>query len=421
MSTDDNSPNEGNDVEAIYRSYPEIVWRQFKNYPFSYAALYGLGILVVLAMIAPIIAMNVPFYLYVPEGVGPAKIQGVSFPWFWALFDINFFENNVDIFFNLLLFSLPLNLLIWFGIRPTDLLDGDAKAQKEYKQFRMRFILGSILLQVAAIVAMFWADFQQPYVDYVKLADKEGVQAIFPFFEYSYRDVNLMTTSLEPSWEHWLGTDRQGRDVLTRILYGTRISLTIGVVAMTIATTIGMFIGALGGYFGGWVDMICLRLIEVFLVFPAFYLILTLRGFIEEPSVFYVMGIIGIVYWTGIARLVRGEFLRLRNEDFVQAAQALGLPEPRIIFRHVMPNALGPVLVSVTFGIAGAILFEAVISFLGVGDPTAPSWGQILKGGDDTGRLVLMIGPGVALFITITILNLIGEGIRDAMDPKLRN
>jgi len=421
MSSQDHTPQEGNDVEATYRSYPEIVWRQFKAYPFSYAALYGLGVLTLIALLAPVIAMNVPFYIHVPSGVGPTQLQGTSYPWFAALFDINFFENNVDIFFNFLLFSLPVNVLIWFLIRPTDLLeDDDSKAKKRYKTFRMRFIAGSFVAQTVAVLAMFMVEFQQPYVDYVELAQKDGVDAIFPFFEYSYRDVDLMASSQAPSWAHWLGTDGQGRDVLTRILYGTRISLTIGIVAMSIATVIGLLVGAVGGYFGGWVDQICLRLIEVFLVFPALYLILTLRGFIEEPSIFYVMAIIGIVYWTGIARLVRGEFLRLREEDFVQAAQALGLPEWRVIVRHVMPNALGPVLVNVTFGIAGAVLFEAIISFLGVGDPTAPSWGQILKAGDETGRLVLMLGPGIALFITITILNLIGEGIRDAMDPKLR-
>jgi peptide/nickel transport system permease protein len=426
MSTDQNTSQNEEDVEAVYRSYPEIVWRQFQNYPFSYAALWGLGLLVVLALVAPIIAMNVPFYLYVPEGTGPAELQGVSFPWFWALFDVNFFENNVDIFFNLLLFTLPLNFIVWRVVRPISLLEpdrsghADAKKKQQYKGFRTRFIGISFLLQIVGILAMFWVDFQQPYVDYLALAEREGVQAIFPIFEYSYRDVSMQSTGLAPGWEHWLGTDRQGRDVMTRILYGTRISLTIGIVAMTIATFIGTLIGSLGGYFGGWVDMIVLRMIEVFIAFPALYLILTISGFIEEPSVFYVMAIIGVVYWTGIARLVRGEFLRLRNEDFVEAAKALGLPERRVIFRHVLPNALGPVLVSVTFGIAGAVLFEATISFLGVGDPTAPSWGQILKGGDATGRLVLMLGPGFALFVTITILNLIGEGIRDAMDPKLR-
>jgi peptide/nickel transport system permease protein len=179
-------------------------------------------------------------------------------------------------------------------------------------------------------------------------------------------------------------------------------------------------LGSLAGYFGGKVDMIILRIIEVFLVFPAFYLILTLRGFIKEPSIFYVMGIIGIVYWTGTARLVRGEFLSLREEDFVEAAQALGLPEHRVIFRHILPNALGPVLVNIAFGIAGAILFEATISFLGVGVPGAPSWGQLLKAGRETSRLTLMLGPGFALFLTVTILTLIGDGVRDAMDPKMR-
>ncbi|MFB6372566.1 MAG: ABC transporter permease [Bradymonadaceae bacterium] len=636
--SNDASANSGDSTQAEYRSYPEIVWQQFKKYPFSYASLYGLGGLIVLALIAPIVALNVPFYVHLPEGVGAANVQGTSFPWFWALFDVNFFENNVDLFFNYLLFSLPLNLALWYAIRWQTSFD----SKKHYKQVRSWFVTASFALQVLGTVAvMLFLDFSQPYVNYIELirkydmemtvhvwrlplfvcfllpayrvlwagaehliglgdqtqrreraeatsivagsvlglaliclffspvttvfgvldmgpilafgwfvywslversdehvslrrfvqvvavvqlvsagimvvsylttsvgllhaglhvlltspiyllgwqldrirrgevdqpreasldgtfwrraamgaagvgavlllwdlsgwlgavvtgsvpanleitlvpfvkyvANEDGIRTILPFFEYSYRDVNLMASGLEPSWAHWLGTDRQGRDVFTRIIYGTRISLTIGVVAVAISTSIGALLGSLAGYFGGKVDMVILRIIEVFLVFPAFYLILTLRGFIKEPSIFYVMGIIGIVYWTGTARLVRGEFLSLREEDFVEAAQALGLPERRVIFRHILPNALGPVLVNIAFGIAGAILFEATISFLGVGVPGAPSWGQLLKAGRETSRLTLMLGPGFALFLTVTILTLIGDGVRDAMDPKMR-
>lgn len=496
MSNNSQHDMPSEDRDDGYKSYPEIVWRQFRQYPLSLASLWGIGILFLIALVIPAFALNVPFMMTVPETISEATLQqyvpgnypmesiyGTSFPWFLALFDLNFFENNIDIFFNFLLFTIPLNLGLWLLLKTV--MDFDSK--KAFLSFRSTFVGVSIAMQLSAVAAVLavastaggnpsiltyflWAlpfnviigvlyiyiadypteelrsqgirnfalfslavhgvvlftflafDFRQPYVNYRGIAKLEGVDAIFPFFDFSYRNISIGAgmTGQGPSWAHWLGTDAQGRDVLVRLLYGTRISLTIGIVAMGLATAIGTTVGAIGGYFGGWVDMVVLRVIEVFLVFPAFYLILTLSGFVKEPNVFYVMGIIGIVYWTGIARLVRGEFLRLREEDFVQAAKALGLPERRIIFRHVMPNALGPVLVNVTFGIAGAILFEATISFLGVGDPTAPTWGQILNGARENYRLVLMLAPGFALFITITMLNLIGEGIRDAMDPKLR-
>ena len=192
---------------------------------------------------------------------------------------------------------------------------------------------------------------------------------------------------------------------------------------MAIYTFIGIVLGSLGGYFGGRVDMVVLRLIEVMLCFPTFFLILTLRGFVENASVFHIMLIIGLTGWTGIARLVRGEFLRLRKQDFVQAAIALGYDRPRIIFRHVMPNALGPVLVSATFGVAGAIILEASLSFLGLGPVTAPSWGQIMTDGRRASAdtfWVLVLSSGFAIFVTVSLLNLVGEGVRDALDPKMR-
>ncbi|RDV40120.1 ABC transporter permease [Bradymonadaceae bacterium TMQ3] len=262
--------------------------------------------------------------------------------------------------------------------------------------------------------------FRQPYVDYASLKELEGARLIFPLIEYSYRDVDLMAVSQGPSLEHFLGTDRQGRDVFTRLIYGTRISLTIGVVAVSIYTAIGLVLGSLAGFFGGRVDNIILRMIEIMMCFPVLFLILTLAGFIEEPSIFHIMLIIGLTGWTGIARLVRGEFLRLRNQDFVQAAIALGFTRARIIFRHVLPNAVQPVFVSATFGVAGAILIEATLSFLGVGPANAPSWGQILTSGRNTQQMTLILSSGFAIFVTISLLNLIGEGLRDATDPKLR-
>ncbi|QDG54975.1 ABC transporter permease [Persicimonas caeni] len=262
--------------------------------------------------------------------------------------------------------------------------------------------------------------FSLPYVDYVGLSEMDGVSAIFPPVEYSYRDIDLQAVQQDPSWTHWLGTDRKGRDVFTRLLYGTRISLTIGVVAVGIYVTIGAILGSLAGYFGGKIDSVILRMIEVMLCFPTFFLILTIRGFIDDPSIFHIMVIIGLTGWTKVARLVRGEFLRLKNQEFVQAAKAMGLKQGRIIFRHILPNSLGPVLVAATFGVAGAILIEASLSFLGLGPPTAPSWGQILTTGRETGQMALILAPGFAIFVTVSLLNLVGEGVRDAIDPKLR-
>jgi peptide/nickel transport system permease protein len=399
-----------------YKTYGEIVWGQFKKYPVSYYSLYGVVALFILAIICPIIALNVPFYLHVPEGVGPERLQGTSYPWFKALFDRNFFESGVDIFFNFLLFYVPAAVVGWLVLARQRA--GEDRARWKKRRLRLLGILSLVGLVLFLIV--YQQDARQAYVNYSALAELDGVRAIFPFIEYSYRDVNLMAVMQGPSMEHFLGTDREGRDVFTRLLYGTRISLTIGVVAVSIYTTIGLILGSLAGYFGGRVDTIILRLVEIMMCFPVLFLILTLVGFIEEPSIFHIMLIIGLTGWTGIARLVRGEFLRLRNQDFVQAAIALGFDRARIIFRHVVPNAVQPVFVAATFGVAGAILIEATLSFLGVGPANAPSWGQILTTGRNTQQMSLILSAGFAIFITISLLNLIGEGLRDATDPKMR-
>jgi peptide/nickel transport system permease protein len=205
------------------------------------------------------------------------------------------------------------------------------------------------------------------------------------------------------------------------MLYGTRISLTIGVVAVGIYVAIGVVLGAVAGYFGGWVDVTVSRLIEVMLCFPTFFLILTLAALVQDRSIFHVMLIIGVTSWTGVARLVRAEFLKHKHLEYTQAARALGIPTWRVLFVHILPNAMAPVLVSSTFGIAGAILVESSLSFLGIGDLNVPSWGETLNSGRVEGKLWLILAPGLAIFFVVTVFNLVGEGLRDALDPKLRN
>ncbi len=226
-----------------------------------------------------------------------------------------------------------------------------------------------------------------------------------------------------PGTLYLFGTDDLGRDVLTRILYGARISLLVGFVAVGIATFIGILLGAMAGYYGRWVDAVIMRFVDIMLCFPTFFLILAVIAFLE-PSIWNIMIIIGLTSWMGVARLVRAEFLSLRERDFVLAAQAIGARDLRIIFRHILPNAISPVLVSATLGIAGAILTESALSFLGIGvQPPTPSWGNMLIAGKQTLGTAwwLSVFPGLAILVTVLGYNLLGEGVRDAMDPRIRD
>ena len=225
-----------------------------------------------------------------------------------------------------------------------------------------------------------------------------------------------------PTSGHLLGTDDLGRDVLVRILYGARISLLVGFVAVGIATLIGIVLGALAGYYGGWVDGVIMRFVDIMLCFPSFFLILAVIAFLD-PSIWNIMVVIGLTGWMGVARLVRAEFLSLRERDFVLAARALGARDSRIIFRHILPNAISPVLVSATLRVAGSILTESALSFLGIGvQPPTPSWGNMLIAGKQTLGTAwwLSVFPGLAILLTVLGYNLLGEGIRDALDPRLR-
>ncbi|WP_460596701.1 oligopeptide ABC transporter permease [Geomonas sp. Red276] len=240
--------------------------------------------------------------------------------------------------------------------------------------------------------------------------------------QYRPETIDAWHVLLPPSSAHWFGTDELGRDVLTRIIYGARVSLKVGFVAVGISVAIGVVIGLLSGFYGGWTDSILMRLVDIMLCFPTFFLILAVIAMLE-PSINYIMIIIGLTSWTGVARLVRAEVLSLKSRDFVLAARVLGASDARIIFRHILPNALSPVLVSATLGVAGAILTESALSFLGIGvQPPTPSWGNILTSGKDYIEFAwwLSLYPGLAILVTVLSYNLVGEGIRDALDPRRR-
>lgn len=239
---------------------------------------------------------------------------------------------------------------------------------------------------------------------------------------YTPTEQNIDKMLLAPCGEHIMGTDAIGRDVFTRLLYGARVSLWVGFIAVGISSCIGITLGLISGYFGGIVDEIIMRIVDVMLCFPSFFLILAVIAFLE-PSMSNIMIVIGLTSWTGLTRLVRAETLSLKERDFVSAAQLSGAGKIRILCVHILPNTLAPVLVSATLGIAGAILVESSLSFLGLGvQPPDPSWGNILLDGKDvlTNAPWLSLFPGLAIFITVLGYNLLGESLRDMLDPRLK-
>lgn len=249
--------------------------------------------------------------------------------------------------------------------------------------------------------------------------------SIFPPIPYAPGTTDKTLISLKdraPSSKHWLGTDDIGRDVLSGLIHGSRYALSIGLVAMSIALAIGIVLGAVAGFFGGAVDMLISRLIEIVITFPRFFLIITIVAMMEQGSLWLIMALIGFTGWTSIARFMRGEVLRVRNLDYVSASTALGYSTSRIIFRHVMPNAIAPVMIYAAFGIVSAILFESALSFLGFGvPPTVVTWGSVLfKARASTYSWWLAVFPGFMIFITVSAFNFIGDALRDATDPRLR-
>jgi peptide/nickel transport system permease protein len=470
-----------------YLSYWSVVGEQLRKNRVAMAALWLARGLILVAVAAPLLAMNLPWAAW--EG------GSLSSPLAEGLFDRFVFANGVDIFFNL---ALVLGALWWTGSRCGAAVrrrrsGGGARATASAAAWAFVFVAvaalflsvgvlralrterlgaffetdlgrltvffglpGGVFLGVMQAIAspervgrLRWARVgagvffvlafallmgpwrsTRPLLDWTeRAAQLEATHAgwaLFPPCRFHPDNVGESgpgpaSRSLKrPGGENVLGCDLNGRDVLARLIFGTRISMTIGLLAAAIFVLIGSVLGSLAGYYAGKVDLLIQRMVEVMMCFPGLFLILTIVAVFESRSIFLIMAVIGLVGWPNVTRLVRGEFLRQRSLDYVVAARALGVPERRVIFGHVFPNCVGPVLVSATFGIASSILTESGLAFLGLGDTTAVSWGQMLTAGRSEGQWHLIFAPGLAIFFVVTVFNLLGEGLRDALDPKLR-
>jgi ABC-type dipeptide/oligopeptide/nickel transport system permease subunit len=234
--------------------------------------------------------------------------------------------------------------------------------------------------------------------------------------------IDIVNQLQGPSLHHWLGTDIQGRDVWARLVYGARISLSAGIISQSIALLIGLTMGLVAGYYGGWIDEVVMRLADVTLAFPTLLLLIAMAAALQ-PSMLVVFFTIGVVGWAGMARLVRGQVLVVRQLEFVQASRALGARDTRVVLRHVLPSVIAPVLIAVTLGVAAAIMAEAALSFLGLGvQPPTPSWGSMIADGRDLNQLRnapwTSVSPGLAIGAAVLGFNLLGDALRDALDPR---
>jgi len=413
------------DQLATTESYFDIVWRMFKKNKPAYWSLWILAPLFLLAIWAPLLASNQPLVFF--DG------ETTIFPWFRALFNT---DESVDFVFNMAL----IGFLPWVAISLA--WNRSMKRRRVPGRQRIRQVTLLFMTILVGLLCIFSIDSLRPSNKYRTRTFPEeqfktngnshGIYALIPYGPTEqdldafykpplFRKARASWSESNDGFIHLLGTDDTGRDVLVQMIYGTRISMTVGFVAVGIYITIGVIMGALAGYFGGFTDLAISRLIEIVLLFPSFFLILTLVALVG-PNIYIIMVVIGVTGWPTIARLIRVEVLKQRAIDYTQAARALGASHRRIIFRHILPNAISPALVSAPFGIAGAIITEAGLSLLGFGvRPPTPSWGTLLKlGNANYNYWWLIVAPSIAIFMTVTIFNLVGSGARDAMDPRLR-
>jgi len=391
----------GIDQSGLDQPRPPTTWMRFRRQRAPMIGLVLLGGLFVIAALAPFLAGNRPILFADGEGLELPVLAGFTqedFFWF-----AGFGAALLAFFCSKFLRRIRPSLSARQGRRVLCLLLGIAAA-------------------VIAAIGFSWPE-RLVHDDYTPYRDggREASLCVFPPICYGPTEVPLTNSLDSPSLSHLFGTDRQGDDVLARMIHGTRISLLVAVTAILVCMAIGIALGAAAGYFGGWIDALVLRLIEVVTCFPAFFAVLAVLAFLP-PRIFWVMLIIGLLRWPGVARLTRGEFLRMRDWDFVAAARAMGLSNGRIMVRHILPNALAPVIVSATFGMAGAILIESGLSFLGIGPASCQSWGRLLSEFRPYFDVAwwLSVFPGASIFITVVALNLVGEGLRDALDPRLK-
>ncbi|TAK63122.1 ABC transporter permease [Methylobacter sp.] len=376
-------------------SFSARIWRKTLEGVGVKVGLAWVGLLVFAAVFAPFLANSMPLMMSKDGVISAPVLQYLSVEDTWIL---------ATFFIALAVYRLRL---------------GAAKRI-------LLFLLGSV---VAAVLVNL---FVKPpvlviYDDFRSAAYADVDWRIMPPIPYAPTDYlrDLGSKGLEAPFiteghTHLMGTEENGADVLSRMIHACRISLSIGLIASGIALLIGVVVGGLMGYFSGIVDMLGMRLVEIFEDIPTLFLLLTFVAFFGR-SLYMMMVIIGVTSWSGYARYVRTEFLKLRKQDYVQAAVASGLPLTSILFRHMLPNGVAPLLVAVSFGVAGAILSEATLSFLGLGVVDAPSWGQMLDQAvkSSTFNWWMAVFPGGAIFMTVFAYNLIGEAFRDAIDPQL--
>ena len=375
--------------EIFHEGYTQRIWRHFWADSFARNGLRVVIVLFIVAALAPFLA-NSHALFRVADG-------RVSFPIFPSLEPIEW----------RFLLYVPLAALVYF------------LRERFFARPLVHFLL---LIGVVALIEIVLA-LTHPINDPTNDRDRDASYKLMPLIPYSPIESTPDPFS-PPSWKHPCGTDSTGRDIAARMLHGARTSLSIGFIAQSIALLVGVTLGGLAGYYRGWFDIGVCRFIEIMDCFPPLLLILVVIGlFDSQNNMFYIMAVIGLTSWTGLARLVRGEFLRLSVQPFTLAAQAIGASDFRVIVRHLLPNALGPILVAATFGVASAILIESSLSFLGFGmQAPTPSWGDILS---DARRYIdfawwLAFFPGLAILITIMAYNFVGEGLRDAVDPRLK-
>jgi len=379
------------------RSYAAQVMREVFSKWAARIGLAWIGLLVLMAVFAPLLASSYPLLLSEQGSLSSPLLR---------------YLGPADVILLIVFFSA---VVLWF-IR-----------------IRLRIRFGILLLIALLATALCNALVSPPKLSvYEEYRDKQRaggydwvITAPIPYSPKDYLrdagDTGLEAPLSASERQHWFGTDENGADVLSRMIHASRIALGIGFVATGIAMIIGTLIGGLMGYFSGIYDMLGMRLVEIFEAIPVLFLLLTFVAFFGR-NLYVMMIIIGITSWTGFARYVRAEFLKLRQQEFVQSAIACGLPLYSILFRHILPNGMAPVLVAASFGVASAILAEATLSFLGLGLVDDPSWGQMLNQAVQAATFNWWMAafPGGAIFLTVFAYNLIGESMRDAIDPHLK-
>jgi len=385
-------------------SYGELVWAQFSKSRLNVACLIFVAVLFFAAIFAPFLANDKPFTI---------RINGRLYS--------PLFKNLQPTDYCILLAAVVGLWQLLLLRRNRKRVEPSVRGSVLWRQLGTScaiIILGIVLIFVLVPRRLDATDYR------AMVASGRATGAVFAAIPYGYERTDLASRQQPPSRQHWLGTNDVGADVLCRLIHGSRISLSVGFVAVGISCVIGVVVGAILGYFGGKIDFIGMRIVEIVMAIPVFFLIITIVAFFPR-SLMNIMIIIGITSWTGNARFIRAEFLKLRKQDYVQAAVSLALPLRSILFRHMLPNGIAPVLVNATFGVSSAIFIEAALSFLGFGvTPPTPSWGQMLSlGVSTTGGFLwwLTLFPGLAIFLTVMAYNLVGEGLRDAIDPQLRS